>query len=71
VRAAAADAEASNERVSVFATTPHKHTQILSKAPDTVIAAIEDVIHQLPDQRSTTGDGVPPAARAGRGRVGP
>ena len=46
VRAAAADAEASNERVSVFATTPHKHTQILSKAPDTVVAAIEDVIQR-------------------------
>ena len=46
VRAAAADAEASNERVSVFATTPHKHTQILGKAPDTVAAAIEDVVHR-------------------------
>ena len=46
VRAAAADAEASNERVSVFATTPHKHTQILNKAPDTVVAAIEDVMRQ-------------------------
>jgi ribosomal protein L18 len=45
VRAAAADAEASNARVSVFATTPHKHTQILNKAPDTVVAAIEDVVH--------------------------
>ena len=45
VRAAAA-AEESNERVSVFATTPHKHTQILNKAPDTVVAAIEDVIHE-------------------------
>ena len=43
---AAADAEASNGRVSVFATTPHKHTQILNKAPDTVVAAIEDVIHR-------------------------
>jgi hypothetical protein len=32
--------------VSVFPTTAHKHTQILSKAPDTVVAAIEDVIHQ-------------------------
>jgi pimeloyl-ACP methyl ester carboxylesterase len=31
---------------SVFATTPHKHTQILSKAPDTVVAAIEEVIHE-------------------------
>jgi len=38
VRAAAADAEESNKRVSVFATTPHKHTQILNKAPDTVVA---------------------------------
>ena len=44
VRAAAAIAEESNERVSVFATTPHKHTQILSKAPGAVAAAIEDVI---------------------------
>ncbi len=44
VRAAVADAVASNERVCVFATTPHKHTQILSKAPETVVAAIEDVI---------------------------
>jgi hypothetical protein len=46
VRAAVADAEEANKRVSVFATTPHKHTQILSKAPDTVVAAIEDVIHE-------------------------
>ena len=44
VRAAVTDAEKANERVSVFATTPQKHTQILSKAPDTVVAAIEDVI---------------------------
>jgi len=46
VRAAAAIAEESNERVSVFATTPHKHTQILSKAPDTVAAAIEEVVRE-------------------------
>ena len=46
VRAAAADAEARNERVSVYAITPHKHTQILSKAPGTVVAAIEDVIQR-------------------------
>jgi pimeloyl-ACP methyl ester carboxylesterase len=45
VRAAVADAEQSNECVSVFATTPHNHTQILKKAPDTVVAAIEDVVH--------------------------
>jgi pimeloyl-ACP methyl ester carboxylesterase len=44
VRAAVVDAEASNQRVSVFATTPHNHTQILSKAPDTGAAAIEDVV---------------------------
>ena len=44
VRAAVVGAEERNERVSVFATTPHKHTQILSKAPETVAAAIEDVI---------------------------
>jgi len=46
VRAAVADALDANKRVSVFATTPHKHTQILNKAPDTVGAAIEDVIHE-------------------------
>jgi pimeloyl-ACP methyl ester carboxylesterase len=46
VRAAAADAVKSNSRVSVFATTPHNHTQILRKAPETVVAAIEDVIHE-------------------------
>jgi hypothetical protein len=47
-RAAVADADESNKRVSVFATTPHKHTQILTKAPDTVVAAIESVIHDAP-----------------------
>ncbi len=46
VRASVSVAETSNERVSVFATTPHKHTQILKKAPDTVAAAIEGVIHR-------------------------
>jgi hypothetical protein len=46
VRAAVTDAEASNERVSVFATTAHPHTQILSKAPDTVVAAIESVVRE-------------------------
>jgi pimeloyl-ACP methyl ester carboxylesterase len=46
VRAAAPDAVERNERVAVFATTPYKHTQILSKAPDTVVAAIEDIIHR-------------------------
>lgn len=48
VRAAVADAERSNKRVTVFATKPHKHTQILSKAPDTIVAAIENVIHERP-----------------------
>jgi len=46
VRAAAVEAEASNPRVSVYATTPHKHTQILTKAPDTVVDAIDDVINR-------------------------
>src|SRR3954454_17461921 len=46
VRAAVADAEKGSERVSVFATTAYKHTQILSKAPETVVAAIEHVIHE-------------------------
>jgi pimeloyl-ACP methyl ester carboxylesterase len=55
VRAAVADAEASNELVSVFATTPHKHTQILSKAPDTVVAAIEDVVRRSEVRASASG----------------
>jgi len=46
VRAAVADAEASNRSVSVFATTPHKHTQILNRDPGTVAAAIEYVIRE-------------------------
>jgi hypothetical protein len=46
VRAAVADAVGSNERVSVFATAPRSHTKILGKAPDTVVAAIEDVAAQ-------------------------
>jgi len=46
VRAAVTDAVETNERVSVFATTPHKHTQILGKAPETVVAAIEAVIDE-------------------------
>src|SRR3954464_12748848 len=36
VRAAVSGAEVRNERVSVFATTPHKHTQILTKDSGTV-----------------------------------
>jgi pimeloyl-ACP methyl ester carboxylesterase len=44
VRAAVVDAEQCNERVSVFAITPYKHTQILTKAPGTVAAAIDHVI---------------------------
>jgi hypothetical protein len=46
MRGAAAEAEASNKRVFMFATTPCNHVQILKKAPDTVVAAIEDVVHQ-------------------------
>jgi pimeloyl-ACP methyl ester carboxylesterase len=42
-RAAVTVAEADNPRVSVFATSPYKHTQILSKDPGTVVAAIEAV----------------------------
>jgi pimeloyl-ACP methyl ester carboxylesterase len=46
VRAAVRKAEADNPRVSVFATVPFKHTQILSKAPDAVASAIEAVAAQ-------------------------
>jgi pimeloyl-ACP methyl ester carboxylesterase len=51
LRAAVPDAVEGNERVSLFATTPHKHTQILSKAPDTVVAAIEEVIRESSQKR--------------------
>ena len=44
VRAAVTEAEGANPRVTVFATAPHKHTQILSKDPDLVVAAIEAVV---------------------------
>ncbi|MBV8992246.1 MAG: alpha/beta hydrolase [Pseudonocardiales bacterium] len=47
MRAAAADATAKNPRVSVFATTPCNHTQILNKTPETVAAAIDAVTHQI------------------------
>ncbi len=53
VRAAVADAQESNKRVSVFATTPRKHTQIFNKAPDTVVAAIEEVVHETSACRSS------------------
>jgi hypothetical protein len=46
MRGAAAQATAANHLVSVFATTPCNHTQILSKAPDTVVAAIDHVVHR-------------------------
>jgi pimeloyl-ACP methyl ester carboxylesterase len=42
-RAAVTVAEAANPLVSVFATSPRKHTQILSKDPDVVVAAIDAV----------------------------
>ncbi|HTZ85274.1 MAG TPA: alpha/beta hydrolase [Solirubrobacteraceae bacterium] len=54
VRAAVADAGNNNRRVSVFATTPHKHTQILNSAPDTVVAAIEEVVRRDFCVRSST-----------------
>ncbi len=41
---AVAAAVTSNLRVSVLATSPHKHTQILSKDAGTVVTAIEHVI---------------------------
>jgi pimeloyl-ACP methyl ester carboxylesterase len=47
VRAAVTGALDRNERVSVFATVPRSHTQILGKAPDAVAAAIEDVVSKV------------------------
>lgn len=45
VRAAVARAVESNEHVAVFATTPHKHTQIVTRASSAVVAAIDAVVH--------------------------
>lgn len=44
MRAAVTGAEAGNPRVSVFATSPRPHTQILRRDPATVVAAIDAVI---------------------------
>jgi pimeloyl-ACP methyl ester carboxylesterase len=46
VRAAVAVAESVNDRVTVFATSPRKHTQILGKDPGAVAGAIEDVVQR-------------------------
>jgi hypothetical protein len=46
VRAAVAVAKTANDRVTVFATTPRNHTQILSKEPGAVTGAIEDVVQR-------------------------
>ncbi|MFI6603635.1 hypothetical protein ACIBHX_46020 [Nonomuraea sp. NPDC050536] len=47
MRAATAEATASNARRSVFATTPSNHVQILAKDPETVAAAINEVVQQV------------------------
>jgi hypothetical protein len=46
MRAAAGEVSAEYEQVSVFATAPCNHVQIPSKAPETVIAATEDVVRR-------------------------
>ena len=46
MRAAVADAVAASPRVSVFATVPANHLQILRRAPETVAAAIDDVVRR-------------------------
>ncbi len=55
VRAAAADAGQRNALVTVFATVPSKHTQILSRSSDTVVAAIDDVVRRSGTAASATG----------------
>ena len=37
-------------RVTVFATTPYNHTQILKKAPETVLDAIDYVVEESQSQ---------------------
>jgi len=44
MRAAADRAVASNARVTVFATAPSNHVQLVSKSPDLVVGAIEHVV---------------------------
>jgi pimeloyl-ACP methyl ester carboxylesterase len=46
MRAAVTTATAANDRVSVFATSPHKHTQIISKSPELIVGAIQHVSAQ-------------------------
>jgi hypothetical protein len=66
VRAAAADAEESNRRVAVFATTPHKHTQILNKAPTPWSPRSRTSYASLPDWRSTARHIVPRGTASAR-----
>ncbi len=46
VRAAVSEAVAANDAVTVFATAPENHLQLLSRAADTVAAAIDGVARQ-------------------------
>ena len=43
MRASVSVAQAASERVSVFAAAPCRHTQILSRCADVVVAAITEV----------------------------
>ena len=47
LRAAAASAQAANDRVTVFATAPCNHVQMLTKGADIVTAAIDDLASRI------------------------
>jgi pimeloyl-ACP methyl ester carboxylesterase len=44
LRDTTAQAVAANSRVSVFATSPHNHVNVVGKSPELVVGAIEEVI---------------------------
>jgi pimeloyl-ACP methyl ester carboxylesterase len=53
VRGAVTTATGANDRVAVFATSPHNHTQLLRKSPDLIAAAVEHVSSQATSQPTT------------------
>ena len=50
MRSVVVKADGGNKGVTVFATTQYNHTQILKKAPDTVVDAIEYIVEESRSQ---------------------
>ena len=53
MRATATDVTTKQDNVSVFATVPCNHVQILAKAANTIAAAIDDFAGRIPASRWT------------------